>query len=72
MAEVKGLVLWGMPEFQHLHIMAQERQNRRPQQLNEASVKLLDMMIHNANDQLTAAEARGHREFIMARIYKSA
>ena len=33
---------------------------------------LLDMMIRTANGRLTAAEALGHREFVLTRLYESA
>ena len=45
---------------------------RREINMDEAGDKLLDMMIRTANGRLTAAEALGHREFIMTRIYESA
>jgi (2R)-sulfolactate sulfo-lyase subunit beta len=40
--------------------------------MDETGDKLPDMMTHSANGRLTAAEALGHREFIMTRIYESA
>ncbi len=33
---------------------------------------LLDMMVRTANGRLTAAEALGHREFVLTRLYESA
>ena len=45
---------------------------RREINMDEAGDKLLEMMIRTANGRLTAAEALGHREFIMTRIYESA
>ena len=33
---------------------------------------ILDMMMRTANGRLTAAEALGHREFVMTRLYESA
>ncbi|NNK94971.1 MAG: hypothetical protein HKP41_11535 [Desulfobacterales bacterium] len=45
---------------------------RREINMDEAGDKLLDMMAITANGRLTAAEAPGHREFIMTRIYESA
>jgi len=45
---------------------------RREINMDEAGDKLLDMMTRTANGRLTAAEALGHREFIMTRIYESA
>jgi (2R)-sulfolactate sulfo-lyase subunit beta len=40
--------------------------------LDEAGDKLLDMMLRTANGRLTAAEALGHREFVLTRLYESA
>jgi (2R)-sulfolactate sulfo-lyase subunit beta len=40
--------------------------------LDEAGDKLLDMMMRTANGRLTAAEALGHREFVLTRLYESA
>ena len=34
--------------------------------------KLIDMMFRTANGRLTAAEALGHREFVLTRLYESA
>ncbi len=38
----------------------------------EAGDQLLDMMFRTANGRLTAAEALGHREFVLTRLYESA
>ena len=40
--------------------------------MGAAGDKLLDMMFRTANGRLTAAEALGHREFVMTRLYESA
>ena len=40
--------------------------------LDQAGDKLLDCMLRTANGRLTAAEALGHREFVMTRLYESA
>ena len=40
--------------------------------MSEAGDRLLDMMFRTANGRLTAAEALGHREFVMTRLYESA
>lgn len=40
--------------------------------LDQAGDMLLDMMSRTANGRLTAAEALGHREFIMTKLYESA
>jgi (2R)-sulfolactate sulfo-lyase subunit beta len=40
--------------------------------MDAAGDKLLDMMFRTANGRLTAAEALGHREFVMTRLYESA
>ena len=45
---------------------------RREINMDEAGDKLLEMMISTCNGRLTAAEALGHREFIMTRLYESA
>ena len=34
--------------------------------------KLIEMMFRTANGRLTAAEALGHREFVLTRLYESA
>jgi (2R)-sulfolactate sulfo-lyase subunit beta len=40
--------------------------------LDDAGNKLLDMMFRTVNGRLTAAEALGHREFVLTRLYESA
>ena len=40
--------------------------------MGEAGDRLLDMMFRTANGRLTAAEALGHREFVLTRLYESA
>ena len=45
---------------------------QRDMVLDQAGDKLLDMMLRTANGRLTAAEALGHREFVMTRLYESA
>jgi len=45
---------------------------RRELNYDQAGDKLLEMMIRTCNGRLTAAEALGHREFIMTRLYESA
>src|SRR5690348_11700232 len=40
--------------------------------LDAAGDKLLDMMFRTVNGRLTAAEALGHREFVLTRLYESA
>ena len=40
--------------------------------MSDAGDKLLDMMFRTANGRLTAAEALGHREFVLTRLYESA
>jgi (2R)-sulfolactate sulfo-lyase subunit beta len=40
--------------------------------MGEAGDKLLEMMFRTANGRLTAAEALGHREFVLTRLYESA
>jgi len=45
---------------------------QREMTMDEAGDKLLDMMFRTANGRLTAAEALGHREFVLTRLYESA
>jgi (2R)-sulfolactate sulfo-lyase subunit beta len=45
---------------------------RREINMDQAGDMLLDMMIRTCNGRLTSAEALGHREFIMTRLYESA
>jgi (2R)-sulfolactate sulfo-lyase subunit beta len=45
---------------------------RRELTLDGAGNALIDMIIRTANGRLTAAEALGHREFVMTKLYRSA
>jgi (2R)-sulfolactate sulfo-lyase subunit beta len=45
---------------------------RREMNLDQAGDKLIDMAIRTANGRFTAAEALGHREFVMTKLYRSA
>lgn len=45
---------------------------RREMTLDEAGDALIDMILRTANGRLTAAEALGHREFVMTKLYRSA
>ncbi len=40
--------------------------------LDEAGDKLLDMVVRTAKGRFTAAEALGHREFVLTKLYRSA
>lgn len=40
--------------------------------VDAAGDRLVDMVVRTANGRLTAAEALGHREFVMTRLYRSA
>lgn len=40
--------------------------------LDQAGDKLIDMIIKTANGRMTAAEALGHKEFVMTKLYRSA
>ena len=40
--------------------------------LDQAGDKLLDMMLRTVNGRFTAAEALGHREFVLTRLFESA
>ncbi len=45
---------------------------RREMTLDEAGDALLEMVIRTCNGRLTAAEALGHREFVLTKLYRSA
>jgi (2R)-sulfolactate sulfo-lyase subunit beta len=45
---------------------------QREMTLDQAGDKLLECMLRTANGRLTAAEALGHREFVLTRLYESA
>lgn len=45
---------------------------RREMNLDQSGDKLLEMLFRTCNGRLTSAEALGHREFIMTRLYESA
>jgi (2R)-sulfolactate sulfo-lyase subunit beta len=45
---------------------------QREMVLDQVGDKLLEMMLRTANGRLTAAEALGHREFVLTRLYESA
>jgi len=45
---------------------------RREINMDQAGDKLIEMMFRTANGRLTAAEALGHREFVLTRLYESA
>ncbi len=45
---------------------------RRELTLDAAGETLIDMICRTANGRLTAAEALGHREFVMTKLYRSA
>jgi (2R)-sulfolactate sulfo-lyase subunit beta len=45
---------------------------RREMTPSEAGDKLLEMMFRTVNGRLTSAEALGHREFVLTRLYESA
>lgn len=45
---------------------------RREQTLESAGDALIDMIVRTANGRLTAAEALGHREFSLTKLYRSA
>ena len=45
---------------------------RREITISEAGDKLIEMIIATSNGRLTAAEALGHREFVMTKLYRSA
>lgn len=45
---------------------------RRDMTISEAGDALIEMIVRTANGRLTAAEALGHREFVMTKLYRSA
>ncbi len=45
---------------------------RREQTIDAAGDALIDMIVRTANGRITAAEALGHREFVMTKLYRSA
>ena len=45
---------------------------RREQTIDEAGDALIEMICRTANGRNTAAEALGHREFSMTKLYRSA
>ncbi|MBV9782974.1 MAG: UxaA family hydrolase [Acidisphaera sp.] len=45
---------------------------RREMTIDQAGDALIDMIVRTANGRLTAAEALGHREFSMTKLYRSA
>jgi (2R)-sulfolactate sulfo-lyase subunit beta len=45
---------------------------RRDMTIPQAGDALIDMIVRTANGRLTAAEALGHREYVMTKLYRSA
>jgi (2R)-sulfolactate sulfo-lyase subunit beta len=45
---------------------------RREMTIDQAGDALIDMIVRTASGRLTAAEALGHREFVMTKLYRSA
>jgi (2R)-sulfolactate sulfo-lyase subunit beta len=45
---------------------------RRDMTIDQAGDALIDMIARTANGRMTAAEALGHREFVMTKLYRSA
>jgi (2R)-sulfolactate sulfo-lyase subunit beta len=45
---------------------------RRDMTIPQAGDALIEMVVRTANGRLTAAEALGHREFVMTKLYRSA
>lgn len=58
-----------MSEHVDVDVSALLRKEMTPDGAGDA---LLDMMFRTANGRLTAAEALGHREFVLTRLYESA
>ena len=45
---------------------------RRDMTIPQAGDALIDMIVRTATGRLTAAEALGHREFVLTKLYRSA
>ena len=45
---------------------------RREMTIGDAGDALIDMVVRTCNGRVTAAEALGHREFVMTKLYRSA
>jgi (2R)-sulfolactate sulfo-lyase subunit beta len=45
---------------------------RRDMTIESAGDALIEMVVRTANGRLTAAEALGHREFSLTKLYRSA
>jgi (2R)-sulfolactate sulfo-lyase subunit beta len=45
---------------------------QREMTLDQAGDAIMDMMVRTCNGRLTAAEALGHREFVLTKLYRSA
>ena len=45
---------------------------RRDMTISDAGDALIDMIVRTSNGRLTAAEALGHREYVMTKLYRSA
>ena len=45
---------------------------KREMTIDQAGDALIDCLIHTANGRFTAAEALGHKEFVMTKLYRSA
>ena len=45
---------------------------KRTMTIDSAGDALIDMILRTANGRMTAAEALGHKEFVMTKLYRSA
>jgi (2R)-sulfolactate sulfo-lyase subunit beta len=45
---------------------------QRQKNLDQTGDELIEIMLRTCNGRLTAAEALGHREFVLTRLYESA
>jgi (2R)-sulfolactate sulfo-lyase subunit beta len=45
---------------------------RREMTIDQAGDLMIDSIVRTANGRFTAAEALGHREFVMTKLYRSA
>ena len=61
-----------MNNLEQIHEMWKKDSEIDEMNLDESGDGLIDMTIRTANGRLTAAEALGHREFVLTKLYRSA
>ena len=60
------------PWREHIDVDVSGILRREHDDPGQAGDALIDMILRTANGRLTAAEALGHREFVMTKLYRSA